>query len=903
MELKDYQQSVINDLVRYLAILQQHKGFYAQAFTHFWATHPYFSRTETYRDTLEGIPHLCLKVPTAGGKTYLACNALQPLFEGLRIYENRLVVWFVPSTAILEQTYNNLSNPKHFYHQRLRQQFGKSVEVYQIDDLLEGRGFSPVSVRENVNILVLSYQSIRADKQTKDNRRIYKNNGCLMNFFENETDKSYQLVLSNSANTSNSDTDSEVEAKSLINVIRKYNPVCVIDEAHNATSDLSVEMLKNINPCFVLELTATPRKDKANKKNPEANLSNILSYIDSFSLKKENMVKLPLLVNNLKDKHEVLERAMLLQFELEEKAKQSSDYIRPIVLVQAQAVSKEKETETYSKLKENLIEKGIPAKQIAIKTANIDEIKNINLLDKKCEIRYIITVDALKEGWDCPFAYILATVANKSSEIQIEQIVGRVLRKPYTKNQEGKALRMLNMSYVLTSSPKFQDVLDNIVKALNHQGFAKTDIEKLETPTQNTVFLGNSGNNLGSSDANAEENTNYSTNSGENNHENSNNSNQSYQENNNENTSYVYEAEAIYEKDKGFMQLQILQNVVPIPADLKNTAKLNEMKPQFKAIAEKILLPQFFITTPKISVFDVEKEVKLDYENLLTNFDLKNQSIAIDFDSIAIDLYEVDIEAGEVGEKNQSRFVRSKATEYMQELYLKAFSQQTNEGKVKTLTANLIKYMGNVPPFEDVDLKNYVRRIVESRNIEELENINSKQDEYAQKIKKHIQILAIEYAEKKFYELIDKDKIYLKPNFALPTHTTNKENTAIKKCLFEKAPIMTTLESQFISDIASLENVVFGHKFTNRGKEGFCINACFTNHYPDFLIVTKNNKYILAETKGDYLLNQETATKNKMGRKWASLAGRDYKYFMIFETLDIPDCYNLNNIKNLIKDL
>jgi type III restriction enzyme len=893
MELKDYQQSVINDLVRYLAILQQHKGFYAQAFTHFWATHPYFSRTETYRDTLEGIPHLCLKVPTAGGKTYLACNALQPLFEGLRIYENRLVVWFVPSTAILEQTYNNLSNPKHFYHQRLRQQFGKSVEVYQIDDLLEGRGFSPVSVRENVNILVLSYQSIRADKQTKDNRRIYKNNGCLMGFFENETDKSYQLVLPNS---SNSDTDSEVEAKSLINVIRKYNPVCVIDEAHNATSDLSVEMLKNINPCFVLELTATPRKDKANKKNPEANLSNILSYIDSFSLKKENMVKLPLLVNNLKDKHEVLERAMMLQAELEEKAKQSSDYIRPIVLVQAQAVSKEKETETYSKLKENLIEKGIPAKQIAIKTANIDEIKNINLLDKKCQIRYILTVDALKEGWDCPFAYVLATVANKSSEIQIEQIVGRVLRKPYTKNQEGKALRMLNMSYVLTSSPKFQDVLDNIVKALNHQGFAKTDIEKLETGNLSTP----QGLQTLVELQNTDENTREHTNSDENNHENSNHSNQGYQENDKENASYAYEAEAIYEKDKGFMQMQIFQNVVPIPADLKNTVKLNEMKPQFKALAEKILLPQFFITTPKLGVFDVEKEVKLDYENLLTNFDLKNQSIAIDFDSIAIDLYEVDIEAGE---KNQSRFVRSKATDSMQELYLKAFSQQTNEGKVKTLTANLIKYMGNVPPFEDVDLKNYVRRIVESRNIEELENINSKQDEYAQKIKKHIQILAEEYAEKKFYELIDKDKIYLKPNFALPTHTTNKENTAIKKCLFEKAPTMTTLESQFISDIASLENVVFWHKFTNRGKEGFCINACFTNHYPDFLIVTKNNKYILAETKGDVWHNKENVTKSKMGRKWASLAGRDYKYFMIFETLDIADCYNLNNIKNLIKDL
>ena len=872
MELKDYQQTVINDLVRYLALLRACNGLYAKAFEQFWATHANFPRNETYRDTLVGIPNLCLKIPTAGGKTYLACNALQPLFEGLQIYENRLVVWLVPSTAILEQTYNNLNNPKHFYHQKLRQHFGRAIEVHTIDDLLEGRGFNPVSVRENVNILVLSYQSIRADKQTKDNRRIYKNNGCLMGFFENETDKSYQL------------NDAEIESQSLINVIRKYNPVCVIDEAHNATSDLSVEMLRNINPCFVLELTATPRKDK---KKPEISLSNILSYIDSFSLKKESMVKLPLLVNNLKDKHEVLDRAMLLQAELEEKAKQSPDYIRPIVLVQAQAVSKDKETETYGKLKQNLIEKGIPANQIAIKTSNIDEISGINLLDRKCAIRYIITVDALKEGWDCPFAYVLATVANKSSEVQIEQIVGRILRKPYTKEQVGKNLRMLNMSYVLTSSPKFQDVLDNIVKALNHQGFSKSDIEKIETKqvTETKEETKDEKDDIFFS-----KDVIFATSTAD--------KDDIFEKK--DVIFYAHESEAIYEKDKAFMLTQIAQGTMPVPADLKDKFKIYEMKEQFKALAEKIVLPQFFIETPKISVFDVTNEVKLDYENLLTNFDLKNQSIDIDFDSISIDLYEVDVEEST---KNDSRFMRAKATEEMQKLYLKAFSQQSNEGKVKTLTANLIKQMGNVPPFEDVDLRNYVRRIVESKNIEEIEHIQSKQDIYAQKIKRHIQNLAIEYAEKRFYELIDKDKIYLKPSFSLPTHSTNKENTTIKKCLYEKAPTLNSLESQFISEIANLDNVVFWHKFKDKGKEGFCLNACFANHYPDFLIVTKSNKYILAETKGDVWHNKENVAKNKIGRKWASLTDRQCKYFMIFESLEVSDCYNLSNIKNLIKEL
>ena len=46
----------------------------------------------------------------------------------------------------------------------------------------------------------------------------------------------------------------------------------------------------------------------------------------------------------------------------------------------------------------------IPKKEIAIKTGDKDELKNVDLLFPDCPIRYIITVNALKEGWDYPFA-------------------------------------------------------------------------------------------------------------------------------------------------------------------------------------------------------------------------------------------------------------------------------------------------------------------------------------------------------------------------------------------------------------------------------------------------------------------------------------------------------------------
>ena len=77
-------------------------------------------------------------------------------------------------------------------------------------------------------------------------------------------------------------------------------------------------------------------------------------------------------------------------------------------------------------------------------------------------------MNALKEGWDCPFAYILASLANKTSQIDVEQILGRVLRQPYTRRFQKNPT--LNMSYVLTSSNDFKNTLDKIVRGLNSAG-------------------------------------------------------------------------------------------------------------------------------------------------------------------------------------------------------------------------------------------------------------------------------------------------------------------------------------------------------------------------------------------------------------------------------------------------
>src|SRR5690606_38176192 len=81
--------------------------------------------------------------------------------------------------------------------------------------------------------------------------------------------------------------------------------------------------------------------------------------------------------------------------------------------------------------------------------------------------------------WDCPNAYILASLADKSSPVEVEQILGRVLRQPYVTKHNSP---LLNMSFVLTASDKFSITLDNIVKGLQDAGFSKEDYFAEELP-------------------------------------------------------------------------------------------------------------------------------------------------------------------------------------------------------------------------------------------------------------------------------------------------------------------------------------------------------------------------------------------------------------------------------------
>jgi type III restriction enzyme len=461
MELKKYQKAVIADLSDYLALLPQMSA--TEAFAAFWtARNVPLGIHEHYRDTLNGIPNVCVKVPTGGGKTFIAASAIAPIFDSLPTQAAKAVVWLVPSDSILEQTLVNLKNASHPYRERLNADFQHRVEVYAKAELLDGHIFSPAAIAQQLSVFVLSYDSFRTSK--KEGRKAYQENGSLVAFAELERSKAAGLAGDKSILLA--DTDETA----LINVIRRLNPVVIVDESHHATTTLSKEMLTNFNPSFVLDLTATPKDG-----------SNIISYVDALQLKRENMVKLPVIVYNMRTKDEVIGEASYIRGKLEAEAiaerGRTGRYIRPIALFQAEPKGRG-DSATFEKLKADLVEAGVPKTHIAIKTADVNELRGVDLLSEDCPIRCIITVNALKEGWDCPFAYILATVANRSSVVDVEQILGRVLRLP---NTAKSASNTLNISYCLTSSASFHETLKSVVAGLQSAGFSEREYRAADT--------------------------------------------------------------------------------------------------------------------------------------------------------------------------------------------------------------------------------------------------------------------------------------------------------------------------------------------------------------------------------------------------------------------------------------
>ena len=885
MILKSYQKQIIDDLALFLEKLKERRNI-AEAFNAFWMLHPrtpitpsFGEAVEPYKNNVPNCPHVCIKVPTAGGKTFIATNTLSAIFKELDPARPKIVVWLVPSNSILEQTIRNFSNPRHPYREQLNSDFANKVNVFDKRMLLQGAGFNTSSVRENMTLCILGFDSLRARK--KEDRKVNDENGNLQSF-------------------ANDVTEDEI---SVMSVLRAFNPVVVVDESHNAESELSVEMLKNLNPSFILDLTATPRKN-----------SNIISFTPAIELKKENMVKLPVIVYNHHKKEEVVSSALELRSKLERAAieaeKSGAPYIRPIVLFQAEPKTKD-DNATFERVKSMLLEKKIPEEQIKIKTADKNELQNVNLLSKDCPVRYIITVNALKEGWDCPFAYILASLADRSSSVDVEQILGRVLRLPNVRKNENV---MLNMSYVFTASARFSETLDSIVKGLNRAGFSSSDyrqveLEKSVEPTEmpmnesiaSTSLLNdsNGGPKEGEFDLSSilwngdDSSLSPASVASVSDH------GDAKSELQNQQSSIMAQIEHLAQKENEELEKRIEENrTSPVaPPEMEKQVKTYAIKSIFKDSASQIILPKFFMKGAveglHVDLFGIAN-TPFDKDMLLKNFPLRNADTNINFENVDVEMRSIDLDESQ---KDFTPTIFSVGKNQQAEITRWLSNIDDVERKRQKCAERLRDWIGNMYPIPDPDIIEYIRRVLSNFNDKDLNQMLNSQSTYAERIKQKINALAAEYIETEFDRTLDQDKIILRQHYRIADKLTlSSAGKPLPKTLHEKEENVNGFEETVINAVANLENVEFWTR--NREKKDFCING-FINHYPDFIIKTKHGKIVMLETKGDHL---DAEKKIKLGNLWASKAGNNYRYCLVYEHRKVDHAYTKDEFLATLKE-
>ena len=861
MELKQYQKDVLKEVGRFArtyALTKDAATAYG-VFMNAIGLTPGKGDVARYSDDLAGVPKACAKVPTGGGKTFIGASAVKVIADALPSHSN-VVVWLVPRREILSQTLENMRNPKHFLRMALDRDFGGRVEVLDKEDGLRGRSFTASTVGEQLTVFVLSYDSFK----NKDGRRAYAENSSLAGL------TAYQRDAGTAVNVEGADDTA------LISALAGTNPIVIVDESHHAKSKLSLDMLRNLNPRFVLELTATPDPKK----------SNIIAQATARQLKREEMVKLPVVVYRRPDKRSTVADAVMLQRRLEAIAlqdeKRTERYIRPIVLFQAERRGTDN-AETYAKLKQKLIEGGIPAEQIAIRTGDIDEIAGADLMSRSCPIRFIITVEALAEGWDCPFAYVLASVANKSSQTSVEQIVGRVLRQPYATRASA---RSLNIAYVLTASANFDRTLTQVVDGLNGAGFSREDVmeagaETAPTPQREQIDLNSHvGDSTEDTDAEAGDELDLSgLDFGV----------QSDITDGSSVDALINESDNIekrFEEETG-------SDVDTFLGGLGGGSNVYRMRAADADSAANLVVPQFMIRVDGGLFTDDETWKPLDREDLLADFKLSKYGI----DRVSInpntfsEAREVDLAAD--SDEYRIRWLEDDISKNLRML----FSNMSDEGKSESLKAAVLEAMSGQfkNTYGRAQLAQYIGRVVDDMDMPTVEACYESVGSVARAVTGAVRSLADDFCEEKFGMLLSRGDVKLSPEYRFPdSFVQANPMTSYDKGLYEAEDgHLDGPERKMVDLLANSRRIVWWHRVVERKPGEFSVNG-FINHYPDFLALRDDGVLMAIETKGEHL-GDDARRKLRLGTRWSDMAGAGFRYFMVFEheALDEANAFTL----------
>ena len=488
MELKQYQSNTLDAFTRWLRTLDRNKekirtlaealGSLGHSIPNEISNYPrsawkeltesagvaetageYVSRTD---GAGRPIPHVCLKVPTGGGKTLLAAAALERMNR-----QNGLTLWIVPTKAIYQQTKKALWNKEHPYRQMLEQASGGRVKVLEKET-----PFSRADVEHYLCVMLLMLPAANRQKG-RDFLRMFRDSGRYPTFFPDSDDPLGDgRLLEHSPDLERTGEYGPVK-HSLFNVFKMMRPVVVLDEAHKAygpkreDNQEFVRSINRLNPKMVLELSATPNRG----------VSNLLVDVTGVELKNEEMIKLPVQVTSFTEAEwqftlaQAVERLESLEREAQSFQSSEGSYIRPIAVVRVERTGKDQRDgehihaeDVREYLTQNL---DIPADCVRVKSSESDELGKDDLLSEYSPVRWIITKAALMEGWDCPFAYVLVMLDNTRAQRALTQLVGRVMRQPHARRTQREAL---DQCYVYCMNTDVGVAVQQVKNGLEQEG-------------------------------------------------------------------------------------------------------------------------------------------------------------------------------------------------------------------------------------------------------------------------------------------------------------------------------------------------------------------------------------------------------------------------------------------------
>lgn len=849
MTLKNYQQQALNSL-EYFCIEYSKTGLIPQSFT---KTREHFELPKiAYAEYSKlDVPSVCFRIPTGGGKTLLAAHSIPIVIKKLLNAQSSLIFWLAPSETIVNQTMKALKDPQHPFNKHLKELFkDRSLNVMSISEAHA----RPFDLTSDLPIIVATIQTFSAENE--EARKFYQENGLYQEFMK----------------------DSE-ETPSLANAIRQTNPIIIMDEAHNAKTDLRVNKLIELDPSFMLELTATPQVEHNEAAGKYIN--NILYSVSASQLKAEDMIKLPIILETINKWQLAIKESLEKREELEILARNeeinSGQYIRPIILFKAES-KRGSNPVTHEKVLEVLTnDYGIPRNEIAVHTGDHEDLKNVDLMDKDCKIKYVITVDKLKEGWDAPFAYILTAMGDMRSSGAVEQILGRVLRLPYAKRKHEEDLEK---AYAFIASEETVEVIKNLRDSLVDNGF-----EKLESK----IFISGSDNS------------------------------------NPEVDEYL---ENFFPQPKAKLESF---DIPSVPEKLKEKVNWNDNKKEFSIIKPLSQNEQEELTkaVEKAPISEQDKEsikeiVKKASPSSLTNFTtpftlpklLVNSSKGLfEFDKTALlqgiswsdqeiakyaklsetefsttvkkDLTEIDIsekakiQIRKLEDNKENLFSLNGDSLKLTDINItKLISDQINSAKLQTLKYEklvrfillVVRDLINSRGYSTIELKANLHLLTEAiyTKIKELQD---------QVIKQHYDSLF----EDSSYFRADPNVVFTFDPNNYPAPAPMSEISQFDKHYYKLVDRMNGEEAKFAKFINDLSEVEFWVRNIDREPvHAFWLQTSTDRFYPDFIVKLKNGKILVIEYKGKHLDNDDTEEKETLGLAWASLSDNT-EFAMVFK--------------------